>query len=354
MFDELNVLFLNSSFGCFGGNYSEESKNFSSLNSIIAGGVGFAENNKSFNAKQSIYLNAIDEEKEKQLSKEWVNQYRRAVDFAKDRHATLLVVTHMPISDWLPENEKPSNCVFINGHTHRNLVYQDEKNFHIFADNQIGYTNNCFKLKEVLIYKPRNPFANDPDGYREISVSEYIELNLFMKLGVQKVGIIEKQIKDYGRKLFVIKKQGYYGFFMTAPKATYICNGGMIKKIGHEGDLSRYNDLFMSMVNLYISALTPLRKAQEEISEIIKDFGGDGTIHGCIVDIDFYNHIMINPQDGTLTFYYSPFMGAIMQYSDLQSLIHEQCPNLEKRFLEKKSYQLISLEKRCNLKMSKN
>ena len=41
------------------------------------------------------------------------------------------------------------------------------------------------------------------------------------------------------------------------------------------------------------------------ISKVIKSIGGDGSIHGCIVDIDYYNHIYINPVDGKITPYFA-------------------------------------------------
>ena len=47
------------------------------------------------------------------------------------------------------------------------------------------------------------------------------------------------------------------------------------------------------MIEKYIVALTPLRKAQEKLSAYIKSFGGDGSIHGTIVDIDFENSISV-------------------------------------------------------------
>lgn len=61
----------------------------------------------------------------------------------------------------------------------------------------------------------------------------------------------------------------------------------------------------------YIEDLLPLRKVQEKLSSELREIGLSGNIHGCIVDIDFYHHIMLNPYDGTITFYYSPQFGLI-------------------------------------------
>ena len=51
---------------------------------------------------------------------------------------------------------------------------------------------------------------------------------------------------------------------------------------------------------------------------------------------------MINPNDGTITFYYSPFFGCMKPYSTLDNLLAEHNPILYEKYLEKKS-QLVLL-----------
>ena len=53
-----------------------------------------------------------------------------------------------------------------------------------------------------------------------------------------------------------------------------------------------------------------------------------GRIHGCIVDIDYYNHIYINPYDGTVTAYNAPSMFDKNVYSNVKSLISKELPGL--------------------------
>ena len=55
-------------------------------------------------------------------------------------------------------------------------------------------------------------------------------------------------------------------------------------------------------------AYAPYYEALCQISEEIKAFGGSGRIHGCIVDIDFLNHVYLNPIDGQVSFYYAEDM----------------------------------------------
>lgn len=139
-------------------------------------------------------------------------------------------------------------------------------------------------------------------------------------------------MEKYDAKLYVMKKENYIGFFLTSPKGVYICNGGLLRKVGHSEPLDRYFSNFKIVIHKYITALTPLRRAQERISQYIKSFGGNGKIHGTIVDIDFENHIMVNTSDGTIVPYNSPMFGILKTYPDIGTLIHEQCPLLEDKY----------------------
>ena len=87
------------------------------------------------------------------------------------------------------------------------------------------------------------------------------------------------------------------------------------------------------MVSLYVRALSPLRDAQEKLSSLVKSFGGNGRIHGTIIDIDFFNRIMISPYNGQLTFYNSPVFGIVKRYESLQGLLQDKCPEYAERLL---------------------
>ena len=53
-----------------------------------------------------------------------------------------------------------------------------------------------------------------------------------------------------------------------------------------------------------------------------------GNVHGCIVDIDYYNHIYLNPYDGTIAPYYAPSMYMKYVYKNVPSLIATQRPEM--------------------------
>ena len=312
--------------------FYEEEKAFFIDNILVVGGMGFAGLNTTFNAKQGIYRKAVSRSEERKRSKEWKKLFLEAYSVAQRTHSCLLVLTHMPISDWGGDLESISNCIFINGHTHRNIAYGDENNNFVYADNQIGYHKNSFSFKRVTLHVPRNPFAIDSDGYREITCDEYIEYYRYIQERIPGTGTIERQISNSNAKLFVMKQDGYVAFFLVSSKGVYICNGGSIKKIGPYESLGRYYMNFKLMINKYITALTPIRHAQEKLSSYIKSFGGSGRIHGTIVDIDFYNHIMLNTVDGSVTIYNSPIFGLVKPYPDIESLLHVHCPELEEKY----------------------
>lgn len=53
-----------------------------------------------------------------------------------------------------------------------------------------------------------------------------------------------------------------------------------------------------------------------------------GNVHGCIVDIDYFNHIYLNPYDGSIAPYYAPSMYMKYVYKNVPSLIAEHRPEM--------------------------
>ena len=118
------------------------------------------------------------------------------------------------------------------------------------------------------------------------------------------------------------KINDFYGFFLINQNTgTSICFGGVPKKVNKIKDINYFYKNFKTVVSNYITLLLPLRKMQEQISQELKQLGLSGEIHGLIVDVDFYHHIFINPEDGKVAFYYSPFMGTIQQFGTFRELL---------------------------------
>lgn len=302
-------------------------------NTMIVGGVGFAGNNVEFNANNGIYRGALDRNQEIEETRKWQETYIKALEISRETNNMLIVLTHNPVSDWSPASSTSqapgqalyAGCIYLNGHTHRNSLYHDDdKNTHIFANNQIGYHNPNVQFKKAYIYNRVNPFARYEDGYHEITSADYLRFYDYMQEYISGNGQVERLRKSQGAKFYMVKHDSYYGFFLVSKKGTYICNGGNIRKIDSSTNIEQFNDDFPVMVRQYIKALSPYRKAQEQISKAVKEIGGDGSIHGCIVDIDFLNHIMLNPADGKLTYYYSPELGKLEIHKSLESLLKKR------------------------------
>ena len=344
LFVELGIHFLN------GGTTFLIPKGFRQF--MITGGTGFAGNNLYFNASNGLYRKAIDPSKEIQLTEKWQQQFKRAVKKAQKNHAVLIVLTHNPPWDWLGNYNKPSNCTFFCGHDHRNnWDRDDERNYYLFANNQVGYDGTKITFKKANLYSRYNPYAHYKDGYYKTDEDEYTSFCEYIGENLQGTKLIHNTLKNDG-VMWVIKQSSYYGFFLTTSKGTYICNGGKVRKISKGNDIDFIFVNFFPMITQYLRRLTPYRDLQEQYSKMIKSFGGDGTIHGSIIDIDFYNHIMINPLDGTVSFYYSPVLGIVKTYGDLQLLLHHHCPRLEANLNKGKKHQIRMTHSKNNSPIS--
>ncbi len=321
-------------------------------NTIIVGGVGFAGYNNEFNANRGIYKTTLNRNQEIEETYKWEAVYNFALQYAKENNSVLIVLTHNPIEDWKKNSTRDNGCIYFNGHTHKNyLFHDDETNIHVFANNQIGYNNCNVQFKEAYIYKRINPFAGFQDGHHEITSNEYLRFYDYMIERIIGNGLVERQLKNNNAHFYMIKHSGYYGFFLISKKGTHICAGGRIKRISECMDINKFDKDFMNMISRYIKILSPYRNAQEQIAKSVKSFGGDGIIHGCIIDIDFYNHIMLNPIDGTMTFYYSPVFGKIEIHNDLISLLdnhNKLLANNYRKQLEETSYK-VELKKQIDI-----
>ena len=96
-------------------------------------------------------------------------------------------------------------------------------------------------------------------------------------------------------------------------------------KLSYYNNMQYYSHAIKDLLHDYFSAL-------KKISLSIQAIGGEGIIHGCIVDIDFYNHIYFNPVDGTLTSYYARSIVDKYVYNDVGTLLKERRKDLYKNY----------------------
>ena len=83
----------------------------------------------------------------------------------------------------------------------------------------------------------------------------------------------------------------------------YLLNGGKRQKLYY--DIRYYYNNLPEYVTRVRDALLPYQKALSMVSDEVKLIGGTGTVHGCIVDIDFFKHVYLNPFDGKVTPYFA-------------------------------------------------
>ena len=314
---------------------------------IIFGGTGFSGYNQESNAKNGLYrynksigYNSTIEINE---TKRFENLYKKVRAAFSGKN--VIIMTHMPLPDWYEFAVKPwedhsldcsseyyekdifqsyeKGFVYLSGHNHRNYYY-DDGDIRIYADNQFGYNINNPSawphLKYFEIEKAIDYFSDYKDGVYEISRDEYKHFYRCKNITM-----------DFNREtniIFMLKKNNYYCFIhKSKQKLLSIMNGGALKRLD-EKDINYYYENMDLVINYVKGPLEKYTEYQNSISKEIKKIGGKGTIHGCIVDIDFYSHIYINPSDGTISAYYASDIVNKLVYPTILALLKAQCPSL--------------------------
>jgi len=268
--------------------------------------------------------------------------YDKCVEYAKSKGCALLFCTHFPLLHGTVDSICKNNAYYFCGHTHRDEFEVLSETGAIIADNQIGYGCNSHKklvFERIGLYPFYNPFDSYENGCYEIKIEDYQRFCIYSREGQVKTGLIEKYLSGIGGfgkplgdtgKLYMIKRLGYYGFFIACNRIerVYICNGGVVTRVPDVKNIEEVLSQFDVMVDAYLLVFSGLRRYQEQIASYIRSFGGRGTIHGLIVDIDFVNHVGINPVSGNVTFYYSPWFGTVQSYSDMGALLEKHAPEL--------------------------
>ena len=91
-------------------------------------------------------------------------------------------------------------------------------------------------------------------------------------------------------------------------------------------DIQYYYDNMDSMISTIKTPLDEFTSFQKRIAGIVKRIGGAGTIHGSIIDIDFYNHIYVNPLDLSITGYWASNIINKIVYPSIPALLEKNCP----------------------------
>lgn len=289
----------------------------------ILGGLGFSGYNEEFNANDGVYRATVDRNTEIQESKKFEQLYNKLTNVLAKKNT--VIFTHTPKKDWCIDATYHDDFVYVSGHTHRNMFFDDGVK-RIYEDNQIGYRNESPRLKNFLMDGEYDYFCDYEDGIYEITSQEYQDF--FRGKNIQMT--FNRQVNI----LYMLKKNGYYCFIhKTKTGSLSIMNGGALKKLDVK-DLNYYYD---NMDVMIASIETPLKKYtdyQERLADEIRKIGGIGRIHGCIIDIDYYNHIYVNPIDMTARSYWASNIIDKIVYPTVPALLKAKCSILYANYLK--------------------
>ena len=303
---------------------SEEIKSICLTSSlVILGGLGYSGLNHELNATHGIYRETIKTlNEDMQQTERFRRLYNKLI--VELGSSQIIVLTHMPKENWSSTNYN-CNWIYVNGHTHRNEFYCSEERT-IYADNQIGYYSSSIGLKSFECSKTYDIFRYYTDGMYIISREQYLNFNRGVGIDVtcNRIG-----------KYHMLKKSGVYCFFFenTDTGILYLLNGGSITNLEYH-DLKYYYERMACYSDFIKSLFSSFNHALKQIAVAVKEIGGAGTIHGCIVDIDDYNHLYVNPVDGTVTPYYALSIVDKFMYPDIYALLLEQRKDLYDSFMK--------------------
>ncbi len=311
---------------------------------VILGGLGFSGHNMEFNADNGIYQRTIDRKTEIKESKIFEDLYNRLHPILSNKNT--IILTHTPKIDWSSKSEPDKNYVYVSGHTHKNF-FHDDGEYRIYSDNQIGYHNDNPHLKTFLIDIDYDCFSDYDDGIYEITQEQYKDFyrgkNIQMTFG-REVNV-----------LYMLKRNKYYCFIHKSKSGSLtILNGGAMKTL-EKRDIQYYYDNMDDMVSKIEQPLNKFTSFQRNIADAVKKIGGIGIIHGSIIDIDFLNHIYVNPIDFSITGYWARDIINKIVFPSIPTLLESKCPKLfdnYKKMLEEDNKNPLALKSQTNTEIS--
>ena len=281
---------------------------------ILFGGIAFSGRNEEFNANNLIYRQTISRDQEIKESATFDKLYEKIKSAVPDRR--VIILTHMPLSCWHKKAEYQEGYIYVSGHTHKNYFYDDGEK-RIYADNQIGYRGTEAHLKYFQIDLDYDFFSDYKDGIYTITREDY-------RAFYRGKNIMLTFNRKYD-ELYMLKRNGYYLFLLEQNKNLYILNGGQIKKASCNDINYHYNNMEAQIAKIK-KPLDEYTEYQKKIAAEIRKIGGIGKIHGCIIDITFYDHVYINPMDGKITGYFALDIIDKYVYPSVEALLEAKTP----------------------------
>ena len=265
---------------------------FDECSMIVLGGLGFCGLNPRYNADTGLFRDRVSREEDVERSKRFRAVYDRVVSCADNKR--VVVLTHTQTEDWTTDAPHP-NWVYVNGHTHQNGLVKTEDGVTVLYDNQVGYKPKKWHLNQFSLERYYDPFEAWADGIYRITPQQYMDFNAGR-------GIQMEYFRHQG-DIYALKQKGIYMFMLQHGIGLYLLRGGQKLNVFH--GLEYYAANLEKYVEKIQAAFRPYRNALDKIAAEVKRFGGSGYVHGSIVDIDYYNHIYLDPFDGYLMPYFA-------------------------------------------------
>lgn len=244
------------------------------------------------------------------------------------------------------------------------MVYPDSQAYHSLWNITNGtdpeivrkYRNNCI-MTDFDINKY-------DDGIYNISINDY--WTYLRSIDVRSENDAYPMFK-YTDHVIMLKRKKYVMFFSVSPKGKLAILNGAERRIAEfsieyyydyieryaKGVKQRFSKYWDAIYNIseQLKSLKPssgyLRKNQysdyvfecNKIGINPKSFNEwvygekqkyriSGKVHGCIVDIDYFNHIYLNPQDGKITPYFAVSMYDKDVYENVEDMLMAKRPEM--------------------------
>ena len=278
---------------------------------VILGGNAFSGCDDGLNSENIVKKDCESGERIK-----FRNLYQRLLSFIPDRN--MIVFTHSPMTCWNDKNDCHTNYTYINSSNNDGTV-------NIYSNKQSGFGKTQY-LKWVEIDTAFDYFSDFKDGIYKITKEDLCKF--------YKGKNIKNKFKKEVNVIYMLKKQGYYCFIHETKSGCFdILNGGEYQRL-KKSDINYYfnnMDLLISKIKVPLDKYTNVQKT---VSDEIKMIGGSGIIHGCIVDIDYYNHVYVNPGDLRITGYWESNTICKKEYPSIPDLLKEVCSSMYQRYIE--------------------
>lgn len=281
---------------------------FDECSMIVLGGLGFCGLNPRYNADTGLFRDRVSREEDVERSKRFRAVYDRVVSCADNKR--VVVLTHTQTEDWTTDAPHP-NWVYVNGHTHQNGLVKTEDGVTVLYDNQVGYKPKKWHLNQFSLEQYYDPFEAWADGIYRITPQQYMDFNAGR-------GIQMEYFRQQG-DIYALKQKGIYMFMLQYGLGLYLLRGGQKLNVFH--GLEYYAANLEKYVEKIQAAFRPYRNALDKIAAEVKRFGGSGYVHGSIVDIDYYNHIYLDPFDGYLMPYFALDVTDRREFRSVQELL---------------------------------